>query len=462
MAGIGFRLQKLLDSGTYYSTLQAYFYAAVISSGPLVLSIGSLALLGIVVRSFSGPDLALFFASVTMIYSGSMILTGVVQVVMVRCAADADYVGHRETIWPLITRCLGFVVPAHVVIAGWFFFFGVEADNLYRLGCVFLAVQVGIMWLFSGLLTGLKDYGFVTASFAIGYLASFLLGWLGFQIGGLPWLMIGFALGHAVLVTCLLMAIRREIPAEADTKGRTLGKAMSMYRTLAMCGLAYNVGIWADKYLFWWLGEGRVQISGLLYSMPLHDQAVYLGFLSIIPGMAVFLLRFETEFSARYAEYFRRVVEKESLAAIEEAKKDMLASIWGEIVQLVKYQGTVTLLLLLLADRVMPPLGLSALQTGVFQIIILGSFLLVLFLSLLTVLFYLDEQRSALVCCTAFAATNIAVTTASIFSGEQWFGIGYVAACAVGLALSAKLADDHIRELTYKTFSKQPLFPDTN
>jgi len=440
--------------------LQAYLYSALISSGPLVLSIISLSALGIAVASFRSPAMSLFFTSVTFIYSTSMILTGATQLVLVRCAADADYAGHRELLWPLLCRFMAVVVPIQVTFTAAFFFFCTHTSLIFQLSCVFLSVQVGMMWLLSGLLTAMKSYNRVVGSFAAGYGASSLLGLLFFRQLGPNWVMAGFALGHFFLVILLLSSIRRETPdAGAGVTSRTFVQAMTSYRTVALCGLAYNIGIWADKFLFWYFGEGRIQVNGLLYAMPLNDQAVYLGFLSIIPGMAVFLLRFETEFSFHYAAFFRDVLGKATLETLEERRMEMVISLRREVLHLVKYQGAVTLTLLILADKIMPRLGLGALQTGVFQVVLLGSFLLVLFLTFLTVLFYLDKRRSALLCCLVFAGTNIGVTGASIYFGEQWYGVGYVVAAMAGLALSAHLAVKHLDELLFDTFSIQPMYP---
>ena len=47
MAGIGFELRKILSKDSYTSTMRAYLYAGLISSGPWVLSIISVMLIGV-------------------------------------------------------------------------------------------------------------------------------------------------------------------------------------------------------------------------------------------------------------------------------------------------------------------------------------------------------------------------------------------------------------------------------
>lgn len=66
MAGIGFQLRKIMSSKTFGSVLQAYAYAAIVSSGPLILSIASLALLGFFIAPQSSrEEVIVFFTAVT-------------------------------------------------------------------------------------------------------------------------------------------------------------------------------------------------------------------------------------------------------------------------------------------------------------------------------------------------------------------------------------------------------------
>jgi uncharacterized membrane protein len=65
------------------------------------------------------------------------------------------------------------------------------------------------------------------------------------------------------------------------------------------------------------------------------------------------------------------------------------------------------------------------------------------------------------VCCGAFAGTNILVTSASIYFGEQWYGVGFVAAAIVGLVLSSYLAEKHMESLLFDTFTRQPMYPES-
>ncbi|MDD2710433.1 MAG: exopolysaccharide Pel transporter PelG [Verrucomicrobiae bacterium] len=458
MAGIGFRLRRILANPTFGNLVRAYAYAALISSGPLIMSILSLGLLSAVLTVLGhGGQIMVFFAAVTHVYSFTLILTGPSQLVLSRYGADCDFEKRHGKIFSFLLANMALLTPVMAVLGMVFFVGFVPGPLVFRLACVFLGVLVSGIWLLASYLTAMKNYNRVVAAFGIGYGSSFILSWLLVKHFGMAWLMLGFALGHALLFGLLFVAVYLEGGGD-ELPEKELRRTYWKYRDIALCGLFYNAAIWIDKFLFWWFARDNQHVGGLLYAMPVHDQAVYLGFMSIVPGMAVFLMRLETEFALKYEQFFKQVVEKATLGQLKETKEGMVRALTREAALLVKVQGGISLLLIALADHVMPSLGLGALQTGVFQIIVLGSFLLLLFISFLTVLFYLDKRRDALASCALFLVVNGGVTLFSIWSGEQFYGLGYVVSVAVALVFSAWRAFYHMERLEYDTFTLQPLY----
>lgn len=78
MAGIGFELRKILSRDSYTATLRAYLYAGLISSGPWVLSIVSVMLIGVLSLGVVVPDVLVrqFLITVTYLMALSLIFTG--------------------------------------------------------------------------------------------------------------------------------------------------------------------------------------------------------------------------------------------------------------------------------------------------------------------------------------------------------------------------------------------------
>jgi hypothetical protein len=81
----------------------------------------------------------------------------------------------------------------------------------------------------------------------------------------------------------------------------------SLYGTLVLTGFLYNLGIWADKLMFWAYPDTSQVIIGGLRASLIYDIPVFLSYLSIIPGMAVFLVRIETDFVEYYDKFFTAV-----------------------------------------------------------------------------------------------------------------------------------------------------------
>ena len=113
----------------------------------------------------------------------------------------------------------------------------------------------------------------------------------------------------------------------------------------------------------------------------------------------------------------------------------MVNSLREGFAQLIKIQGAFTLFLILFTDRFLTFVGLGAVQSGSFQTTAIGVFLLVLFLSHLTIFFYLGKLRDAMFCCLVFTLVNGGVTAWSIHSGEQWYGFGFLIASAVATTI---------------------------
>lgn len=458
MAGIGFRLRKIMDAPSLANLLRAYGYAAIIGSGPLIMSIASLGAIALLLGALrDGEVFKLFFSSVTYIYCFSLIATGPVQLVLVRFGADCHYLGEKNKIFPFLLSSLALVTPIVSLLSLVFFVGFVPASIWFQLGASFLCMLISSIWLVSSYLTAMKNYHRVLICFAMGYTGSLAGGWGCSKYLGHDWVMFGFALGHMLLLISLLISLYLELEVKKIISVEFLA-SFKKYADLAIIGLLYNLGIWSDKILFWFLGPTRENISGLIYVMPIHDQAVYLGFLSIIPGMAVFLLRLETDFARHYERYYKQIQQKATLTTIHQNKVNMEKSLTAGLIKLIKIQGLTTLVLVLFTEQISSLINLGSLQEGVFRMILLGSFLLVLFLSCMTVLFYLDKRKDVLIACLIFFLFNTITTLFTIHLGEAYYGLGFALGAALAFFYTAARINRHLEQLEYNTFALQPIY----
>ncbi len=456
MAGIGFELRKLNPGDTLSGLGRAYSYAGIISSGPWLLSIFTMVLLNYFLAPLlSHDELNFFSASITHIYTFSLILVGPLQLVLTRYAADKFSARDRSGIFPGCLSALALTAVLSGLLGGWFFLLHVEGPILHRVSAAALSVYVSCMFITSNYLTALRDHKTVVATFAIGCLVSFAASWGAVKVTGDPAsALAGFAFGHAVLFLLLLRALHREF-------GTTISPSWDVFRyffrfpSLVFIGLFYNLGIWIDKLMFWWFSGQHVQISGWLYASPEYDVAICLSLLSIVPGMAVFFLKLETEFAAYYEEFFRAIDERRPLSSILAAKEGIVRTLRAGFIQLFKVQGLVTLLLVIFAEPLGERLGIGSVKVGIFRETLFGSFLLICFLSLQTVLFYVDDRKGALLCTAAFAIANATLSILTLRANEAWFGFGFVIASGLGMALAVIRVNDRVARLESCVFREQ-------
>ncbi|MFP3336189.1 exopolysaccharide Pel transporter PelG, partial [Pseudomonas sp. SIMBA_064] len=75
--------------------------------------------------------------------------------------------------------------------------------------------------------------------------------------------------------------------------------------------------------LFWFNPGTSNAVIGPLRASILYDMPIFIAYLAIIPGMAVFLVRIETDFAEWYDRLFRAIRDGETLQHIGSLKTEM-------------------------------------------------------------------------------------------------------------------------------------------
>lgn len=457
MAGIGFELRKLLRTQTYAGLLRAYGYAGLISSGPWVLSILVVMLLGVasLPRVHAPHDIDAFLVSVTYLVAVSLILTGAVQLLYTRFVADRLYEDRREVVLPNLISLLGAVTTGSAVLALVILFTLFNGTSrLYQLEMFSGFVLLSNIWILTIFLSGMKTYRAILGCFAAGYGVVLVLGLLVRGIG-LEGLLGAFDLGQAVLFFLMLYLVLREYPGERMIAWDLTNKEL-IYRKLIFIGVFYNLGIWIDKFLFWFNPLTSVPVIGPLRASPLYDFPLFLAYLSIVPGMAVFLVRMETDFAERYDAYYDAIRGGDTFGHIEDLRNSMIDTARQGIFEIFKIQGITIAVLLLLASTLMGALGFSQLYVPLFNIDIVSVGIQVLLLAVLNTLFYLDKLVIALRLCALFVVSNFLFTLASQWLGAAFYGYGYALSLALTSIVGLIELSREFDRLTYQTFMYQP------
>jgi uncharacterized membrane protein len=112
-----------------------------------------------------------------------------------------------------------------------------------------------------------------------------------------------------------------------------------MYVSLAFTGLFYNLGIWIDKIMFWYNPDTGERIVGLLNHSVIYDLPVFLAYLCIMPGMAVFLVRDRDRLRRLLQKFYDAVRDGGSLDYLNEIRDEMVYAVKQGIFEIIKIQG---------------------------------------------------------------------------------------------------------------------------
>ena len=147
MAGIGFELRRILSRDTLGAQIQAYFLGMAIVLGPFLCSASLLIALSTFSIGYADLDTRqIFTGAVVYVFGGSLIITGLLQVVLARFLADKIYRGDYDIIMASYFPVM-LITSALLVITGAPFTLLFDISVLTKVLLVTLFVTIGCLWI---------------------------------------------------------------------------------------------------------------------------------------------------------------------------------------------------------------------------------------------------------------------------------------------------------------------------
>ncbi len=431
----------------------------MISAGPWVVSIMGVLLTGKFCLDAGIPALEVqqYAVSVTYLMAGSLILTGVLQLMFTRFVADRLFEEEDAVVVPnllgaltittAVSGCLALLAVATVFQ---------EQPLLYQACMAVCYVCLCDLWIVVVLLSGLKAYKAVLLVLFLGYSLATAVSF-SLRGYGLIGMLAGFTVAQGAIFFVLLALIVLQYPAftEGELVSYSFLNRKKSFYSLLLTGLFNNLAIWADKFIFWMTPETSEQIIGPLRASLIYDLPIFLAYLSIIPGMGVFLMRMETDFAEKYDLFYDAVRGGESLERIYTLKEGMIFALRQGIYQIFKVQGMTALVLILAGPRLLDAIGISRLYLPLFNVDLVGVGMQMVLLGVLNAVFYFDYRRSALLINLAFLAGNILFTSITIRMDYAFYGYGYAMATTTTTFIGLLILLRRLDQLEYETFMLQ-------
>jgi polysaccharide biosynthesis protein PelG len=453
MAGIGFELRKILKHDTLFGVARAYAYAGLISSGPLILSIFGILIIGVMSLAFVIPKYAIvqFQISVTYLIALSLILTGPLQLSFTRFISDRLFEKRDD----LVLSNYNGVVLVSTIASGLVgvvaMLVGFKSEPLaYRVLMVAGFVVISNIWIAVIFLSSVKQYRQILFVFLIGYGCTVAFA-LMLNRHGLSGLLGGFVAGHLVLLGGLSGLIYRNYRSGRLISFEVFDKRFA-YPTLALVGLFFNLGVWLDKFMFWYSPGTGAPVIGPLHASVIYDIPVFIAYVCVMPGMATFLVRIEADFVEYYDAFYDAVRSGATLRHINDMRDMMVGSVRAGLYEIIKIQVVVLLLIFAFGSNVLEALNISPLYMPLLTVDVIAASLQVVLLGLLNVFFYLDARRTVLKLCVAFVVLNGALTWITLQMSPNTYGYGFALALLILVVGAVLTLDRKFAKLEYETY----------
>jgi len=470
MVDLTFLLRGARDRNSV-GTLQAYGFASVLACGAWVLALAGVLLIGVLRLPTGLPSAQAvqFQVSAIHLIAASLMLTGPLQLHLVRYAAGRLAEGRGEAVLPGL-HAVGLLVTVLAGLLGlacalWAF---PQQTALYRALMLAGFVLMCHVWIAVTFLFGMRQYRAIACAFVVGYAVAVLAA-LALRGFGLEGLLGAFVIGELVLLAGAAIPIHRDHGSRGSQHGhgRHLGdrspRLLSFevfarrhrYPSLMAIGLLYPLGIWADKLQFWYHAGTGQPVIGPLHASAIYDVPVFLAWLAVVPAMAVFATRIDRDFVAHYDAFADAVRGGGSLQRIEAARDAMVRAVRLGLYEIVKLLAIAALLLFALGRPLLALFGMAGLTLPLLHVDVVGAGLYVVLLATLSLYFYLDRRREIWLLGAAFVALNVGLTQMTLALGPAWYGYGFAFAALIVVAIALVLLDRRLERLEYETYMLQ-------
>ena len=267
-------------------------------------------------------------------------------------------------------------------------------------------------------------------------------------------MVLGFSAGLMVTFLGLSVRVMATFPQpmpDAWAGFTALRTGFTSYRSLAIGALAGTAAVWVDKWVFWFSPVGE-RVSGGFVHAPLYDSAMFIASLVIIPSLASFVAKLETEFFDRYQRYYGSIKSHGTIGQIEDARKRLTAHTLDTLVLITIAQAGLCAILIMTAPMLVGALNLQFRQIAILRYGSLAAVFHFVFIASTSFLLFFDRRWLYLGLQVLFFALNLILSIVTVKLGQDYYGVGYFLACLISSFLAYVFATVTFQDLNFLTF----------
>ena len=451
MAGIGFELQKVLETEkNYFPKFTIAFKSMFVTSGPWIISIISILLIKLFLEKSLDEILFLNFINV-LIYSFifSMILSAPFVNIITRYLSDVIYINKLDSIFPIFISGILVIGSISFICAYIFiFYFTALQSDIFTI-CSFFT-SLSILWLVMVFVSTLKDYNLVTYSFLIGMMVTLFL--LYFVLNNnLKELIESFTIGTLLTISILIARLKFDFESKKIFDFTFMKR--SQYLPLFFSGFFLNLGIWIDKIIYWHSSKGTELTKGFFF-FPEYDFVMFISYLIIIPTTAYFTVYIETVFYENQRDYFSSIENKKPLNVIKSYEEKLKNAFTSGLIKITVFQFSCAFLFVIITQYLLDISNINIASIPILRIVVFAVSLQMILNVIVIFLYYFNYQKEVLFISLVFFFSNLLLTLYMKDLPYEFVSYSYFNSLIITLFFALIIALYKMERISFYTFSK--------
>ena len=437
MAGIGFRLNRIFEKRTLTTNMVGFGYSAMVTIAPMIVVIGCLVhmeyLLGF--SKIGYMERELFSCTVLYIFIFSLLTASPFNAVLSRYMSDVIYEERYQDILPCyyMGLLMNIILSCAVGIPFCLWEHFVGGVSVAYVFCGFCG-YISLVFVFYSMLylSICKDYQKISIYFGIGMLVTFVLSLIlrfVFQWGVTQSMLLALTVGFFLIAVLEHSLIYRYFGENSNRYGAVLSYFKKYWKLVAI-NFLYILGLYIHNFVFWTTDLRMTVVETFVCNQP-YDMASCLAMFTNLSATVIFIARVEMHFHEKYKFYSEAVIGGR-WSDISNAKRRMFRQLAGELMNLVRIQFIISVVVYLICIVVLPQSGFSGMIMKIYPCLAAGYFILFLMYSAIIFLYYFDDLNGALGTAVLFCTVTLIGSVIATHLPVIWYGSGVLEGAFVG------------------------------
>lgn len=441
MAGIGVKLQKIYGKQTIFNSLVGFGYSTMVTIAPMFVVIGNIMLMSWVLGydTVGYARRGLFSGTILYIFIFSLMTAAPFNAVLSRYMSDIIYEEKYEDILPCyyVGLFMNILLSCVIGIPFCIWEYAVGNVNLIFVFTGFCAYISLVLVFYTMLYLSIcKDYQKISIFFLLGMIFSFGFACLlvmVFQREIVYSMLLALTCGFFLTAILEIATIKSYFKRNSGQYRRVLGYFIK-YWQLIVTNFLYTLGLYIHNFVFW---NTRLQmrVADSFIFAPSYDLATCLAMFTNLSSTIIFISRVEMHFHARYKAYSEAVIGGR-WKDIQNAKERMFRQLSNEIMNLVRIQFIISVIIFMVFVIVLPRYGFSGIVIQIYPCLAAGYFILFLLYAELIFLYYFNDLTGAMNSAAVFCVGTLIGSMISCHFTSIWYGAGVVVGSFLGFSVA--------------------------